>query len=69
MKAAWHTLFGICPKCGHRPNLNPLRALLGAVLVLAVLTGVMAFAKVMDRAIEDGIVERMDARVAQDANN
>lgn len=67
MKAAWRYMRGICPACGHKPTLNPLRALLGAGLVLAVLTAVFA---VMDKVAElqiEGIADRMDARVAQDA--
>ena len=67
MKTVWRSMRGICPACGHKPTLNPLRALLGAGLVLAVLTAVFAVMERVADAQIDGIADRMDARVAQDA--
>lgn len=67
MKAIWQSFRGICPECGCKPALNPLRALIGAVLVITVLTACMAFMDFAGKVQLDGITERMNAHVAQDA--
>lgn len=69
MKAVRQTLFGDCEKCGHRPRFNPARGFISTLVILGFFLGMLAFGRYIDNVIIDGIVERMDARVAQDAKN